>query len=152
MSVVRKATFRLVAPVAPEDDLHIAVAKMLAFAIAPPGVASRHGVMWFSIESRNIGGRTFHGRDGDEVPVEAVRRKKIGCVSGIPDIFVLFDGKVHPLELKTLRKGSGLSVAQNLRHEQLRLVGVVVSVPRTLDAVIEAIRERGIPLTHRVAA
>jgi hypothetical protein len=132
--------FRLEAPVAPEDDLHVAVAKMLTFGIGQPGITSPLGVMWYSFEMRNA--KSAH---------EGARRKRCGCVAGLPDLHLLFMGRLFTIELKTLRKGSGLNDAQKIRHPELRKAGAEVAVARTLDEVMAAIRGWNIPLTHRMA-
>jgi hypothetical protein len=132
--------FKLTAYTPDEDDLHESVARMLAIAIGPPGLTSAHGVCWYSVEMRNA-----------KSVQEGARRKRCGCVSGIPDVHLIFAGHLFTIELKTLRRGSTLSPGQRERHPELRKAGARVAVARTLDEVLAALREWAIPLTHRMA-
>ena len=133
----------------PEDDLHLAVRKFLSYMIAPPGVASRYGVMWHSNEARNAG-KPKQLANGKTINLEGIARKARGCVSGVPDITVIWLGHIYGIELKA--PGGALSVDQKRYHGNMRHAGALVEVATSLDAVTLFLRQWGIPLTARVAA
>ena len=75
--------------------------------------------------------------------------KRGGGVAGIPDWCILFNARAIFIELKS-DKGR-LSDAQKAIHERIVLSGHVVTVCRSLDAVIEFLTICGIPLRARAA-
>ncbi|MDR3736056.1 MAG: VRR-NUC domain-containing protein [Acidobacteriaceae bacterium] len=122
----------------PEDELHMAVAKLLTHAIAPPGVASADGVLWFSIEGR--GKRSIY---------EGARNKRRGVISGVPDILILsLKSGATFIELKA--ENGRLSDSQQELHPQLDCVRAYTFVCKTLDGVAGVLRDCGIPHKARL--
>lgn len=132
-----------------EDDLHMTVRKALGAAIGEPGFTSRLGVLWYSVETRNAGGKKIQMSSGAWVPLEAINRKNRGCVSGIPDIQLFYEGRVFMVELKRSKNGR-TSGDQNRLHEQYGLCGIPVVVCRSVSEVLWALAEWGIPIRARL--
>lgn len=133
----------------PEDLLHFAVAKYLRRAIAHEGQASRHGATWRSEEARNVGKNITTNR-GKSINLEAINRKARGCIAGVPDIEIIYQGRCHRIELKA--EAGVLSEAQIAYHRILKECGARVVVCRSVEEVQAAIEGWGIPLTARVFA
>lgn len=57
--------------------------------------------------------------------------KGTGLKSGVPDILIVHEGRLHGLELKSAK--GVLSDAQKRTHEALRAAGCLVAVIRSLD-------------------
>lgn len=79
----------------------------------------------------------------------------LGVKEGIPDIWVLFHGRLHGIELKAppkvLKRGASrakprLSDAQKEMHPRLEAAGAVVTVARSLEEVERFLRLHGVPL------
>lgn len=128
--------FRLTAPVPSEDAIHEAVSDALTLAIAPPGVSSADGVLWWTCEHRNA-------RDA----TEGARRKRRGVVAGIPDVHVFSRGTPIMIELK--RPGytrSAVSDAQRERHAELQKAGVQTFIATSFEDVLRALRTMAVPI------
>jgi len=65
------------------------IADALRLEIAPPGKVSRDGVVWWSVDHASYSGTAPGARLGR------------GIVAGVPDLFVLFRGLAHMIEVKT---------------------------------------------------
>jgi hypothetical protein len=87
---------------ASEGDIHRQIADLLTRAIAPAGIPSMHGVMWFTVEMR-----TSSTRDRCE-------RQRRGVRPGMGDITVLHAGRHLEIELK--RPVTGRQSADQRRH------------------------------------
>src|SRR5215472_18238338 len=109
--------FRLSAPIAPEDDLHLAVADALR-------VLLPQGAVLNTWELRNA-----------RSAVEGARRKRLGALPGWPDMGVFWAGRVVLVELKRER-GWQLSPEQKALHQRLAVAGFRVAVCHT---VVEAL-------------
>jgi hypothetical protein len=131
--VTTSARFRLVAPVAPEDELHASVADALRYLCPSDAVVNT----W---ELRNASSA-----------IEGARRKRLGALPGWPDLGVFWRGRVVLLELKRSR-GGALSPAQKALHPRLEATGFPVVVCRSAPEALDAVAARGIPLRGRVAA
>jgi hypothetical protein len=87
----------------------------------------------------------FHPANGGyRRAVEAAILKAMGVVRGVPDIIVIWQGRVFGIELKA-DKGR-TSMAQLATHQAMRAAGCEIAVCRTLDEVETAMRGWGIPL------
>ena len=76
--------------------------------------------------------------------LEAQRFKRMGVLAGMVDLGVVNDGRLIGLELKA---GKGrVSDTQAWCHRQLNAAGAYVFVCRSLDDVIAALKETGVPL------
>jgi hypothetical protein len=84
----RAPRFKLSAPITREPVLHRQIADVLRLEIAPPGRVSSYGVVWWSVDMANYGGKT-----------PGLRTLR-GCIAGIADMQVLFKGLAHFIELK----------------------------------------------------
>ena len=127
------ARFRLVAPVAPEDELHASVADALRYLCPSDAVVNT----W---ELRNASSA-----------IEGGRRKRLGALPGWPDMGVFWQSRIVFLELKRSRGGQ-LSPAQKLLHPRLEAAGFPVAVVRSVPEALDAVAAAGVPLRGRVAA
>jgi hypothetical protein len=73
---------------APEHPLQKQIADALRLEIAPPGKVSRDGVVWWSVDHASYAGTAPGARIGR------------GIIAGVPDLFVLFRGIAHMVEIK----------------------------------------------------
>jgi len=91
---------------------------------------------------------------------EGARRKAMGRVAGIPDLFVLHNGRLHGIELKrppkTLASGKVskakpvTSDAQDDAMRRLMIAGAPCRVCRSIDEVADFLTQCGVPLKARV--
>src|SRR6516165_8607831 len=72
-----------------EHPLQKQIADALRLEIAPPGKVSGHGMVWWSVDHASYAGTAPGARVGR------------GIVAGVPDLFVLFRGIAHMVEVKT---------------------------------------------------
>jgi hypothetical protein len=107
-------------------------------------------VLWYSVEARNAGGRMIRTKSGAMIPLEAVNRKRRGCVAGVPDVHLMYVGRLYLIELKRERRGS-TSADQKELHSEYACAGIPVRIARTLSDVLYCLAEWEIPLTHRLA-
>ncbi len=122
-----------------EDDLHKHVARILTYAVAPPGKLSGDGVYWCSIEHRNARSR-----------IEGALRKARGVVAGVPDILIGYRNRTYWVELK--RHDGTRSKSQIALHPVLEACGQPVGLCRTPDEVIAFLERHGIPVKAEVMA
>lgn len=134
MSGARK--FRLTAPKVLEHPTQASIAGVLRLELAPPGKVSRNGVVWYSIDHANYAG---------EVPGIRIER---GVIAGILDMFVLWRGLAHFLEIKTA--DGELSPAQQSVGAALLVAGGRVGVARDAAEVLGCLDTWGIPRAGRV--
>ena len=73
-----------------------------------------------------------------------------GAVSGLPDLWLVYQGRLFLIELK--RPGGQVSEVQELCHLALRRAGAPVAVCHSPVEVQAALRGFGIPLRGRIAA
>lgn len=78
---------------------------------------------------------------------EAANLKRQGVKAGIPDILILWSGKLFGLELKS--QAGRISDSQAVTFPILREAGMRIEVARSHGEAIERIREMGIPLRAR---
>jgi hypothetical protein len=136
MSAAAKPRFRLKAPVVPEHSLQKQICDCLRLEIAPPGKVSRAGVCWYSIDHANFAG---------EIPGIRIGR---GIIAGILDIFVLYQGRAHFIEIKT--DNGELSDAQQAVGTALLVAGGRVGVVRDAVDTIALIDAWAIPRARRI--
>jgi hypothetical protein len=136
-AVKRKTPFRLAAPVVPEHSIQRQVADVLRIELAPAGKVSKAGVCWYAIDHANYAG---------EVPGIRIGR---GICAGIADLFVLWCGQAHFIELKT--EAGELSLAQQSVCAALLVAGGRVGVARDAREVLALIDAWGIPRSRRIA-
>lgn len=118
----------------PEAALQRAVAQLLD-AILPSDAT------WFAIPN-----------GGKRPKAEAAIMRSQGVKAGLPDLMILWQGRVHFIELKAPR--GHLSPAQRLMIAQLRDAGAPTAIMRSVEGVLAAIEGWGIPtrLTKGAAA
>jgi hypothetical protein len=126
-------TFRLTAPVALEDELHLSMADALDVVLPSDAV-------WTTWELRNAASAA-----------EGARRKRLRARAGWPDAGVFWRGRVVLVELKRSRYGA-LSPAQRALHPRLADTGFPVAVCRSVSEVLDAVAAAGVPVRGRVAA
>jgi hypothetical protein len=68
-------------------------------------------------------------------PVEAAILKGLGTAAGVPDIIIIYEGRVFALELKSI--GGRVSDVQAVVHERLRRAGAKVAVAFGLDQALK---------------
>lgn len=127
--------YRLTAPIVLEHPLQAQIAKLLTIEIAPAGKVSKFGVCWFSIDHANYAG---------EVPGVRIGR---GIIAGILDIFVLYRGRTHYIELKTL--DGQLSDAQKSVATAVTVAGGRVGIATCAEHVLACLDEWQIPRHRR---
>jgi hypothetical protein len=81
-------------------------------------------------------------------PTTGLMRKKRGCRAGLPDLLILFRGKLIAVELKS--RGGRCSPAQRLTREALIAAGGAWWEARSANAAMWALAERGV--TFRMIA
>jgi hypothetical protein len=86
----------------------------------------------------------FHIPNGGyRTKAEAGIFKSLGVVSGVPDVMLLHEARLHGLELK--KEGTGrLSPAQLAVHEALRKAGCEVATAYGVDAALDQLRQWGL--------
>jgi hypothetical protein len=89
-----------------------------------------------------------HANKRDELTGAILKAR--GAVAGLPDHWLIHDGRVFCIELK--RKGGVLSADQIMCHLLLRRAGAEVVVCRSLEDVENALLAWSIPLRGRIAA
>jgi len=114
-----------------EDDLQEAVCTLLKWAL-PVDAA------FWSVPN----GGLRHTR-------EAARMTRLGVRAGIPDLHVVYRGRLFCLELKA-PKGQ-LSASQGQVISKLETCGVPTAVVRSISEVERALRAWGIPLSARLS-
>lgn len=110
----------------PEEMFQRATASYLDLALP-------HDAVWFHCPSG--GGRS---------KAEAGIFKAMGVKAGVPDLIIIYQGRVVAIELKT-EKGR-LSPAQKLMHAQLSLAGALVYTAWCIEEVEGFLRGAGVPL------
>lgn len=98
-----------------EDRLQIAVARFL-------DVSLPEGAVWFAVPN-----------GGSRNPIEAAKMKRMGTRPGIPDLCIVWRGRVIFIELKTPKGRT--SPAQEAVMSALTMAGAVVNVCRSLEDV-----------------
>jgi hypothetical protein len=131
-SAVRsRRPYRLTAPVVREHPLQAQIARVLAIEIAPAGKVSKAGVVWWSIDHANYAG---------EVPGVRIGR---GIIAGIPDLFVLWRGLAHLIEIKA--EDGELTDAQRSVIAASTCAGVRCAVVRDWIEVLACLDQWDIP-------
>ena len=70
---------------------------------------------------------------GKRSPSEGARFKRMGVKAGIPDMFLLHDGQLCAIEIKT--KGGRVEASQKAMHIRLEELGCSVAVCRSIEDV-----------------
>jgi hypothetical protein len=131
----RPAPYKLIAPTVPEHSLQRQITDVLRLELAPPGKVSKAGVCWYSIDHANYAG---------EVPGIRIGR---GIVAGVFDVFVLWRGLAHFLEIKT--EAGELSPAQQSVGAALLVAGGRIGVARDAAEVLACLDSWAIPRARR---
>ncbi len=116
----------------PEEALQRAVASYLDLALPKDAV-------WFHCPSG--GGRS---------KAEAGIFKAMGVKAGVPDLIIIYQGRVTAIELKA--PGGTLSPGQKLMHARLSLAGVLVYTATRIEEVEGFLRGAGVPLRASTGA
>jgi hypothetical protein len=117
-------------PVA-EHPLQRQIAYTLRLEIAPPGKVSHDGVVWWSIDHASYAGTAPGAR-----------------VGRVPDLFVLFRGIAHMIEIKT--PAGELSDPQRSVMSAVLAGGGRVGVVRDAEEMLGLLDAWGIPRARRM--
>jgi hypothetical protein len=134
-ATMKRPRFKLTAPATREHPLQKQIADVLRIEIAPPGKVSKSGVVWWSADIADYGG---------SVPGVRVGR---GLIAGVPDVFVLWRGLAHFLEIKT--EAGELSPAQQSVGTALLVAGGRIGVARDAAEVLACLDSWAIPRARR---
>lgn len=134
--------FRLTPPALAESELHEACAQALDKLLLPPA-------LWFTYPAGHI----------QLSPAEAARLTRVGLKRGLPDIWLLFQGLVFTVELKSRdgklsktrigRTRSGaprIYVGQTDVFPQLMAAGAAVAVAHSVEEMLAQVLAWGIPM------
>jgi hypothetical protein len=135
--MARPNQLKLTMPAPSEWELHKMFADCLRLEIGPPGRLSKQGALWFSIDAADSGSGTPGARVGR------------GIIDGVPDLFVLYRGRVYLIEIKKPLTGV-LSEAQEMVLAAATLAGVPVAVVDNVDDLMRVLDAWGIPRRRRV--
>lgn len=113
----------------PELALHKAVVAYLRVACPQPP----EGPLWWHTHN-----------EGKRSKADAATAKAMGQWRGLPDLLLLWRGRLHGIELKAGR--GKLSPAQDRCHEALTLAGAVVTTCRSVEEVDGFLRACGVPM------
>ena len=72
-------------------------------------------------------------------PIEAAVYKRLGAISGLPDVITIRAGAVVCLELKSAN--GRLTPAQRDCHERMRAAGAIVGVAHGIDQALEFLEQ-----------
>jgi hypothetical protein len=75
-------------------------------------------------------------------PVEAAIFKSLGVVAGVPDLLILYQGRLYALELKTVH--GRLTATQSETQERMRAAGATVTTAGGIDAALECLEAWGL--------
>lgn len=122
---------RLMPRASPEFTLVHAPAVQLLSAILPPEAI------------------VFHCANGSKrSKAEAGKLKAMGVLPGIPDLFILWSGRLHGIEFKAGR--GSVSKAQRELWVKMAEQGCPVCVCRCIEDVVSAVASWGIPMRGRL--
>ena len=120
--MAKRPRFRLTAPVVREPVLHRQIADALRLELGPPGKPSPDGVTWFSVDMAAYAGA-----------VPGIRTGR-GCIAGLPDIHVCWNGGAFLIEVKA--EDGRLSPAQQMFFATATYCGVPVGVARSPEEAL----------------
>jgi hypothetical protein len=93
----------------------------------------------------------FHPANGGyRKPVEAARLKGMGVVAGVPDVFIVHNGRCYALELKA--EGGRATDKQLACIAALREAGAHTAITEGLDRALEVLENWGLLRGQRVSA
>ena len=122
--------FRLTALEPTEFDLQRAVSELLDWLILPPAFYTAFPAGWGKLPPRIAG-----------------LLKACGLKRGMPDILVFDVGRVIGIELKARR--NIVSDEQREMHSKLLACGFEIYVCRTVEQVIQALKDEKVPMRQR---
>jgi hypothetical protein len=142
----RPPQFKLRPPDPDEDQLHEAVRNLLDGILLPPTV-------WTTFPAGGYG----------LTAAAASRLARLGLKPGIPDLFIVHDGRFHGIELKTRTGrlstsrqvrtrwgGTRLVLGQVEMLQALEAAGARVAVARSVDDVLFQLKTWNIPTRVRL--
>lgn len=81
---------------------------------------------------------------GSRNVIEVVNMKRQGLTPGIPDLLIVYRGKVFGLELKS--QSGAMTDSQKTMFPKLRTAGMRIEIARSHSEAIQHIRDMAIPL------
>lgn len=118
-----------------ETPLQQMITAALRLEIAPPGKVSAHGVVWWAVDIACYGGST-----------PGLRTSR-GVIAGVPDLFFLWRGVCHFIELKAA--DGVLSEAQQHVAAAVLAAGGKVGVATSIDQVLACLDTWRVPRARR---
>jgi hypothetical protein len=94
------------------------------------------------LDLRLVSGATYWAtpNGGQRNRITAALLKAAGAKPGIPDIFIVYQGRLYGLELKVGR--NGLSPAQRACHQQLTAAGATIETATGIDAALDVLENK----------
>jgi hypothetical protein len=132
----RASPYRLLTERQPEHARQRTICTVLRLEIAREGHVSKHGVVWFCVDHANFGGK-----------VPGTRQAR-GIIAGLPDLWVLYLGRVCGIELKA--DDGEMSPPQKEFANAMLLSNSRYAVARDEGDVLRILDHFGIPRNRRV--
>lgn len=123
--------FALTAPVVREGPLHQQIADAFRIELCAPGKVSRHGVCWWSVDMAAYAGNA-----------PGIRTAR-GCIAGVPDIVVLWQGRAHFIEVKA--EDGMLSLPQQSVATAILVAGAAFGAARNANEALALVDAWSIP-------
>lgn len=127
--------FKLTAPVVREAPIHQQIAGVFTAEIAPAGKVSRSGVCWWSVDMAAYGGTA-----------PGIRTSR-GCIAGVPDMVVVWQGRAFFIEVKAA--DSGLRLEQRAVATAILIAGAQFGTARDAIEALALLDAWGIPRFRR---
>jgi hypothetical protein len=86
---------------------------------------------------------------GKRHKLEAARMTRLGVRSGVPDLHIVYRGRLHCMELKS--PTGQLSATQHQMIDKLQVCGVPTVIIRKPEDVVMALTHWGIPFSLRLS-
>lgn len=128
--------FKLTPPVVRETPIHQQIASILTLELARPGKVSRRGVVWWSVDMAAYTGNS-----------PGIRTSR-GCIAGVPDIVIVWQGHAHFVEVKA--EDGIVSLDQQSVATAVLIAGAEWGTARDADEALALVDTWGIPRNHKV--
>lgn len=123
--------FTLTAPVVREGPIQSQIADAFRLELAAPGKVSRKGVVWWAVDMAAYAGNA-----------PGIRTAR-GCIAGVPDIVVIWQGHAHFIEVKA--EDGEVSLAQRSVATAILIAGAEWGAARDADEALRLLDAWSIP-------